>query len=114
MFSDNIVGTTECTIEVLNQLGYDTSEGKIDPDDLTIVQQVAALVGFRAAKLVAINTAQILKRIGKDDPKTETITIAIDGSVYKHHPRLKAWLEVLIKKWAPGHKVIGSNILNNS
>lgn len=80
----------------------------MDKDDLAVVQHVAALVGYRAAKLVSINTAQLLKRIGNDNKQSKTnevVTIAIDGSVYKHHPRLKAWLEVLIQKWAPHHKV---------
>lgn len=108
-YSDNVVGTTDCTIAVLNQLGYDTIADQVDIDDLAVLKHVAALIGFRAAKLVAINTAQLLKRISKDNNNqsktSESVTIAIDGSVYKHHPRLKAWLEVLITKWAPGHKV---------
>lgn len=106
-----MVGTTDCTLAVLNQLGYNTDAGQVDKIDLAVVQQVAALVGYRAAKLVAINTAQLLKRIGKDNkqPKNnESVTVAIDGSVYKHHPRLKAWLEVLIMKWAPDYKVCKS------
>lgn len=102
-----MAGTSFCTIEVLNELGYDSAADKVDGDDLAIVKHVAALVGLRAAKLVAINTAQLLKRLNRDDSvdKCDVITVAIDGSVYKHHPRLKAWLEVLIAKWAPGNKV---------
>lgn len=29
------------------------------------------------------------------------ITVAIDGSLYKHHPRMKSWLEHIIAERAP-------------
>jgi hexokinase len=33
--------------------------------------------------------------------KEKDITIAVDGSVYKHHPRLKHWMKQLIKDMSP-------------
>jgi hypothetical protein len=33
------------------------------------------------------------------------ITIAVDGSVYKHHPRLKKWMVQLIKELSPEKNV---------
>lgn len=102
-----MTGSSERTINVLRQLGYDPAVSRLDPDDVKIVKYVAAIVGLRAAQLVAINTAQLLNRIGDDDEVVagDGITIAIDGSVYKHHPRLKSWLEGLIAQYAPGRKV---------
>lgn len=29
------------------------------------------------------------------------VTIATDGSVYKHHPRLKMWIESFLKEMLP-------------
>lgn len=34
------------------------------------------------------------------------ITVAIDGSLYKHHPRMKSWLEDIIAERAPDKLVI--------
>lgn len=34
------------------------------------------------------------------------ITIAVDGSVFKHHPRLGAFMEQIIKQLSPEKKVI--------
>lgn len=58
---------------------------------MTIIQHVSALISYRAAKLVAINTSILLNRMDEND-----ITVAVDGSLYKHHPRLKGWLEEII------------------
>lgn len=61
-----------------------------------VIQFVSALVSYRAAKLVSINTAILLNRMDEKD-----ITIAIDGSLYKHHPRMRHWLDDLIRERAP-------------
>lgn len=67
-----------------------------DEDDIKVIQYVAAVVSYRAALLVSICTAVLLNRMNEKD-----ITIAVDGSVYKHHPRLKRWMKLLIKELAP-------------
>ena len=61
-----------------------------------MIQYATALVSYRAALLVSICTAVLLNRMTEKD-----ITIAVDGSVYKHHPRLKRWMKQLIKELAP-------------
>lgn len=62
-----------------------------DEDDISIVQFVCELVSHRAAKLVSICTAKLLNRLNDDE-----ITIAVDGSLYKHHPRFKALMQKYI------------------
>lgn len=71
-----------------------------DDDDIKVIQYATALVSYRAALLVSICTAVLLNRMNEKE-----ITIAVDGSVYKHHPRLKNWMKQLIKELAPGKEV---------
>lgn len=44
--------------------------------------------------------ASLLDRIDK-----EQVTIAVDGSLYKHHPRLEGWMKEYISLLAPGRQV---------
>lgn len=44
--------------------------------------------------------ASLLDRIDK-----EQVTIAVDGSLYKHHPRLEGWIKQYISLLTPGRKV---------
>lgn len=81
-------------------MGY-AADTDFSSDDIAIAKHVAAIVGWRAAKLVSICTAAILRRMTDD----ESVTIAIDGSVYKHHPRLKGWLAQFIGQLAPEKRV---------
>lgn len=94
---DNLDGTTTLTKEALEE----SNLNKFTDDDIQIVQYVAALVSQRAALLVSITTAVLLHRIPCKD-----VTIAIDGSVYKKHPRMHGWLLRLIEKLAPPEKVV--------
>jgi len=93
---DTISNTNTNTIDVLKQFGYKYIED-YDEDDISVVQNVCELVSHRAAKLVSICTARLLNRMKDDD-----ITVAVDGSLYKHHPRFKAimqrYIEVLTVK----------------
>jgi hexokinase len=94
---DSVNNTTSYvnTTHVLNKFSYKYGED-YDEDDLKVVQYVTALVSFRAALLVSIVTSVLLNRMKEKD-----ITIAVDGSVYKHHPRLKKWMNELIKEMSP-------------
>lgn len=95
--------TIENTKAVLSNYGY-TFEQDYNVDDIRVIQYVSTLISLRAAQLVSITTACVLDRM--DD---ENITVAIDGSVYKHHPRLKGWIERTIQKLAPKKKVNNPN-----
>jgi hexokinase len=47
-----------------------------------------------------LGTAMLLERLDRADT-----TIAVDGSLYKYHPRLKSWMKKYIRLLAPGKKV---------
>lgn len=69
--------------------------------DISIVQYVSAIISHRAALFVSITTACILNRVSSKD-----VTIAIDGSVYKKHPRMDGWLNRLIGKFVKPEKLV--------
>ncbi|XP_037043340.1 hexokinase type 2-like [Bradysia coprophila] len=91
---DTIDGQQHRIKKILSDFGYE--QRHYDDDDLATIQFVSALTSYRAAKLVSITTAIMLNRMDEED-----ITIAIDGSLYKHHPRMKTWLEDIIAERAP-------------
>lgn len=82
-------GTTHLTKEVLIEAGLED----VTPTDIAVVQHIAAVISHRAAILVSITTSVILNRLSSKD-----VTIAIDGSVYKKHPRMDEWLNRIIGK----------------
>ncbi|CAF2746550.1 unnamed protein product [Rotaria sp. Silwood2] len=57
-------------------------------DDCAIVQYVCRQVSKRAARLAAAGLAVLVNRIGKPH-----VTIGVDGSLYRHHPRFKHTME---------------------
>ncbi|KAL1139362.1 hypothetical protein AAG570_006346 [Ranatra chinensis] len=67
-------------------------------DDIAVVKLVCEMVSLRAAVLVSVCLSELLKHMNKDD-----VTIAVDGSLYKCHPRLKSWMEKFITLLAPDH-----------
>nr|WPA94603.1 hexokinase 1 [Cacopsylla chinensis] len=88
---DSVDGLTHYTEKVLDDLGLTYND-----DDILIVQRVCHLLSLRATLLVAVCTAVLVRRIDRDD-----ITIAVDGSLYKYHPRLKHWLQKYIQLLVP-------------
>lgn len=92
-------GTTCQTEELLTECGFQKRNHHFTAHDIRIVKYIAAIVSQRAALLVSITTAVLLKRISGND-----ITIAIDGSVYKHHPRMDGWLKRIIRALIPAEK----------
>lgn len=68
-------------------------------DDVKIIKFVTGVVSQRAAKLVACCLSVLVERLlghgGRSSPVNgdEPIGVAVDGSLYKHHPRLKNWIE---------------------
>lgn len=72
------------TTLVLEQLGID----KPTYDDCSIVKYVCKLVSRRAAQLAACGLSVLLNHI--NEPNT---TIAVDGSLYRFHPKFKKIME---------------------
>ncbi|XP_037560717.1 hexokinase-2 [Dermacentor silvarum] len=69
----------------------------IPEDDITLIRHVCGVVSVRAAVLVSVCLAELLERVDKPTP----VTIAVDGSLYKYHPRLRGHLEELITTLVP-------------
>ncbi|KYM78209.1 PREDICTED: hexokinase-1-like [Atta cephalotes] len=83
---DSLDGGDSNTKEILAKFGIIPDE-----DDIRIVQYVCEVASNRAALLVSICLASLIDRIDK-----EQVTIAVDGSLYKHHPRLEGWMKQYI------------------
>lgn len=112
-------GGNNNTKEVIKKFGIIPDE-----DDIKVVQYVCEVASNRAALLVSICTliklvknctrykdnislmifvegiASLLDRIDK-----EQVTIAVDGSLYKHHPRLESWMKQYISLLTSGRQV---------
>lgn len=58
---------------------------------------MARVVSNRAAQLVAVCVAVLLRRVGRRGEAA----VAADGSVYRRHPRLRALLERYVAQLAP-------------
>lgn len=91
---DTVGKSCDNTSEILDKLGLSH-----DADDIAIMKYICETVSNRAALLVSICTATLLERL--DHPDT---TIAVDGSLYKYHPRLKSWMNKYIHLLAPEKK----------
>ncbi|XP_067128625.1 hexokinase-4-like [Centruroides vittatus] len=83
-----------CTI-FRERFGYD----EISNDDISIIKYVCAIASLRGACLVSICLSSLIERM--DKPK---VTIAVDGSLYKYHPRYGPSMVEFITKMAPGKK----------
>lgn len=60
--------------------------------DCAVIKAICCVVTNRAAKLTAAGLAVILKRMNKSD-----VTIAVDGSLFRYHPRLQIIMEETLK-----------------
>ncbi|CAL1279146.1 unnamed protein product [Larinioides sclopetarius] len=68
-------------------------------EDAEIVHYVCTVISIRGSLLVSILLANLLRRMDKED-----VTIAIDGSLFKHHPKYDKYMEKFIATLAPGKK----------
>ncbi|XP_049881505.1 hexokinase HKDC1-like [Pectinophora gossypiella] len=67
-------------------------------DDALVAQHVAQLVSNRAAQLASVCIATLLRRMDRAH-----VAIAVDGSVYKKHPRISTLMQKYIALLAPEH-----------
>lgn len=96
-------GTKHLTRKILIDNGF----VNVTDNDIDVVQYVSAIISHRAALLVAIPTSVLLNRMSYKD-----VTIAIDGSVYKNHPRMNVWLTQLITILTNSKKTVSNNTAN--
>ncbi|KAH7937263.1 hypothetical protein HPB49_009873 [Dermacentor silvarum] len=78
--------------EILARIGY----LRVTDDDIAVVRYVCGVASARVALLVSICLAELLNRMQKP-----TVTVAIDGSLYKHHPRFHQLMTEFITVLAP-------------
>ncbi|KAK3858724.1 hypothetical protein Pcinc_035100 [Petrolisthes cinctipes] len=90
--SNTFEGKQEVTKELLTTLGL-----KFDDDDVTTAQYLAGLLSYRGILMVSLLVGLLLKRMEK-----EHCTVAIDGSLFRCHPRFRPLMEKLIAEFAPG------------
>jgi len=88
---DNVNDTSTETEQIFQDFDLVYSQ-----DDIAIAKLVCELVSLRAAILVSTCLARLLKHM--DRPQ---VTVAIDGSLYKLHPRFKNWMHKFVKILAP-------------
>lgn len=87
--------TFTSTKHVLAELGIK----EVDHEACRVVKRVCEAVTARSAKLAGAGLAAIIKRVPR-----ETVTIAIDGSLLRHHPTYRKRLEdsiALVLKMEP-------------
>ncbi|XP_068240414.1 hexokinase-2-like [Palaemon carinicauda] len=89
---DALQGTADKTRDVLNAVDLD-----FDDDDIRLAQYIAGILSYRACVLVSILTGLLILRMERPH-----CTVAIDGSLFRCHPRFKPLLEKLISELAPG------------
>ncbi|CAK1595636.1 unnamed protein product [Parnassius mnemosyne] len=66
--------------------------------DALVAQHVARVISNRAAQLVSVCIAQLLRRMGR-----ARVAVAVDGSVFKRHPRIQLLMHKYIALLAPHH-----------
>ncbi|CAB3982158.1 hexokinase HKDC1, partial [Paramuricea clavata] len=94
--SDVESGNRERTLKVLEDLGYtQPSDG-----DIEVLKQICQVMSERAACLAAAGLAAIVKKIGRSH-----CTIAVDGSLFKKHPKFKTYMESTLGELLPGKHI---------
>lgn len=90
--SDSLKNTNNQVIEIMENFNYRYNID-FNMDDIKIIKYVISVVSLRSAKLVACCLSVLLERILSFYTSEDPIGIGFDGSLYKHHPRLKNWIE---------------------
>lgn len=81
---DNLQTSTKNTRRILaNELGIDWCS----EDDIITLKYICELVSIRMGLLVSMALSEVIKRMDR-----KQITIAVDGSLYKYHPRLHNYM----------------------
>ena len=83
-----------------NQQTGEEDDLGVTEDDLHIIRAVCSLISGRSALLLAICVAEIFSRIDKVDQ-----TVAVDGSVFKHHLKMRDQLDNHVKRMVKNKNV---------
>lgn len=69
-------------------------------EDVMAVRAICSAVSSRAAKLVTAGLAAVIKKMGR-----KTLTIGVDGSLYKYHPRFHPIMDTFTRELVPEARV---------
>ncbi|XP_046851695.1 hexokinase-2-like isoform X2 [Xenia sp. Carnegie-2017] len=94
--SDIESGQPERINKVLQELGYDEQKA----EDVDRLKQICHVMSERAARLASAGLAAIVKKIGRS-----CCTIAVDGSLFKKHPKFKTYMESTLSELLPGNTI---------
>ncbi|XP_060577895.1 hexokinase type 2-like [Ruditapes philippinarum] len=87
---------TSNTVSVLKEMNL---MDVCSDEDISLTREVCELVSKRGAYIVATAMVVLLNHINLPE-----VTIAIDGSLYEHHPKYHQHMMDVIKKWRPQTK----------
>lgn len=85
-------GSYALTKEILSEMGVEAPSD----EECETVRYICELVSRRSARLVSSALASLILRIGDPD-----ITIGVDGSVYRFHPRFHDLMTETVKELIP-------------
>lgn len=74
----------------------------VSDQDCELVRQVCEAVSTRAARLAGAGIVALVKKIGKID----SCTVAVDGSLYKDHPKFSQRMQDAMNELAPGNGIV--------
>ncbi|XP_052781033.1 hexokinase-1-like isoform X2 [Mya arenaria] len=83
------------TLAALNDFGISNPT----TDDILLVREVAELTSTRGAFIIATAMVVLLNHINQPE-----VTIAVDGSLYEHHPNYHNNMMAILSKWRPQTK----------
>ncbi|XP_063630043.1 hexokinase-1-like isoform X1 [Cydia splendana] len=92
---DNENGSTTRTLAALRSACPETAAAWSDADAL-VAQHAARMCSNRAAQLVSVCVAVLVQRMARPH-----VVVAVDGSVFKRHPRIRGLMEKYIALLQP-------------
>jgi len=66
-------------------------------EDIHIIRYVCSIISVRAAKLISVCIALLLIHMNREE-----VVVAVDGSLYKHHPKLASLMNKNITEMSGG------------
>jgi len=89
-------GEAKDCVNILTAVGY--------PDatlfECQVIQEVCSAVSLRAARLAAAGLTGIIRRLGRN-----SLTVAVDGSLFKKHPTFKRFMQQTLDELLPWTRV---------
>jgi hexokinase len=94
--SDMCGGVASDVVKIMNLVGYPDAT----LNECLVFQQVCLAASRRAAKLAAAGLATIIRRMDKP-----SMSVAIDGSLFKKHPLFKRMMQHTLEELVPKTQV---------